>query len=442
MNRTMPILSAVFAGIHAVHLTSVDERTFGVFVDLAVKQLEKEAEDKKDLGQGDLNLAQVSELGEWALAQTTPASTTTTSTTAKPEELPTGNKKTPTKEDKAKLIAPIEDDSEMMDRIKYVESLFQELSDFEDYLEWFEAGTDEWQMLVDNYVPFYTEELNWGMDAIVEGYNQKLATSEQIWQILSEKDFQTVMDLFKKLGGTEAEMKSDFETMGTAVDQVDYLEYMLGYSIDGDEYYGAGGEYVPYDDFETLYTDEDMWLITDENTWDWEDEADLAYDSMWDSWCDEDDDDCDWYGAEHDDDWCAMYGDEWCDEDADMYGEEEEYDYWADFYSAVPDADVEPTTDMYAGVDTTTDMYADVEPTTFAQTTTTATGSSSSSSDALTTELSSVNNKMLALGPQFPKQPSSTSKTGKTTSSSSTSKSKSSSSSTPSSSSGSSFSWY
>ena len=44
-------------------------------------------------------------------------------------------------------------------------------------------------------------------------------------------------------------MKEYFESVDQDSDQVDYLQYMVGYSIDGDEYYGQGGEYVSFEEF-------------------------------------------------------------------------------------------------------------------------------------------------------------------------------------------------
>jgi hypothetical protein len=52
-------------------------------------------------------------------------------------------------------------------------------------------------------------------------------------------------------------MKEYFESVGQDPDEVDYLQYMVGYSIDGDEYYGEGTEYVSYDEFEDYHTNED-----------------------------------------------------------------------------------------------------------------------------------------------------------------------------------------
>jgi hypothetical protein len=52
-------------------------------------------------------------------------------------------------------------------------------------------------------------------------------------------------------------MKEYFESVGQDPDEVDYLQYMVGYSIDGDEYYGEGTEYVSYDEFEEYHTNED-----------------------------------------------------------------------------------------------------------------------------------------------------------------------------------------
>ena len=51
-------------------------------------------------------------------------------------------------------------------------------------------------------------------------------------------------------------MKDYFKKIGRDPDEVDYLEYLTGYSIDGDEYYGTSGDYVSYEDFESMYAED------------------------------------------------------------------------------------------------------------------------------------------------------------------------------------------
>lgn len=215
----------------------------------------------------------------------------------------------------------------MIWRLEYVEDIFEDFEWFvEEFIPILEEDGEDWDYYIHTQAEYYIDELNWGMSSIVDGFERGLATQEEIWEILTEEDVEAIFALFDAFGGTEQAMKDEFETIGVESDQVDYLEYMTGYSIDGDEYYGSSGDYVSYDDYYYDYGDmdeaftQDYWsdpAYYDEVDWDEYEDYDDWDDSYLEDWCS-----ADWYDDDYYDDYYYdddyydddYYGDDWYDE--------------------------------------------------------------------------------------------------------------------------------
>ena len=77
------------------------------------------------------------------------------------------------------------------------------------------------------------------------------------------------MELFAELGGTEAEMKEDFEALGYDPNQVDFLETITNYDMDNAEDYPEGyvdeNDYTGYDWY---WEDDDWWSDSEEEYYD------------------------------------------------------------------------------------------------------------------------------------------------------------------------------
>ena len=93
----------------------------------------------------------------------------------------------------------------MIERIEFLEDIFEDFNFFVDELEYLDEEADA--ELIDYWItyelPFYLDELNWGLEALIQGVNDGLATTEEIWQILSVDDVQSVFDLLDELDCSE-----------------------------------------------------------------------------------------------------------------------------------------------------------------------------------------------------------------------------------------------
>ena len=87
----------------------------------------------------------------------------------------------------------------------------------------FITETDEWAEYVRESAGWYIQEIIWSTASLKDGYSKGYATEEEIWDVLIEKDIESVFLLYSSLGGTEDEMKEYFESVDVDPDQVDSL---------------------------------------------------------------------------------------------------------------------------------------------------------------------------------------------------------------------------
>ena len=121
----------------------------------------------------------------------------------------------------------------MIERIEFLEDIFEDFNFFVDELEYLDEEADA--ELIDYWItyelPFYLDELNWGLEAIIEGVNSGYATTEEIWQILNPEDVESIFDLLDELDCTEEEMKGYFAENGDDPSEVDFF-FSEGYNLD------------------------------------------------------------------------------------------------------------------------------------------------------------------------------------------------------------------
>ena len=89
--------------------------------------------------------------------------------------------KTYSEGNKTTLTASIDDSAEMLARIEFLEDIFEEFNQFVDDLELVEDDGDEYDYWITYELPFYLDELNWGLEALIQGVNDGLATTDEIW---------------------------------------------------------------------------------------------------------------------------------------------------------------------------------------------------------------------------------------------------------------------
>ena len=72
-------------------------------------------------------------------------------------------------ENKNKLQATITDHDELLERIEFVEMIFDEFNVFVDHFDHVDVDSFEYDEIIEEELPYWLDELNWGLEAIIKG---------------------------------------------------------------------------------------------------------------------------------------------------------------------------------------------------------------------------------------------------------------------------------
>ena len=236
-----------------------------------------------------------------------------------------------------------ENEGDMYDFVWSVWDVLWQFENFRIYVDGLEYGSAEFQNAIDNMAPVFLNIINTGLTKIGEGAEANLITYKEIWWILDIEDIENVLKLLTDMHVTNDEIKADFAKNDHNPKEADYIQYGVGYSVDGSETY----EWTSYtdEDWLTIYGLEpgwDDWLESaaslDSGTGEYAEECDYFWND-WDQWDEFDAWEEEWDTMEDAGGMCDdFYWDnyDWGD-DSWSWDEEfdhEEYDYSSDGYSS------------------------------------------------------------------------------------------------------------
>ena len=75
--------------------------------------------------------------------------------------------KTYSEDNKTKLTASISSQEEMIERVEFLEDIFEGFNQFVDELEYLEDDGEEYDYWITYELPFYLDELNWGLESLI-----------------------------------------------------------------------------------------------------------------------------------------------------------------------------------------------------------------------------------------------------------------------------------
>ena len=73
----------------------------------------------------------------------------------------------------------------MLARIEIMEMIFDDFNLFVNNFDKLEYDSIAYDQVVEFELPYWTDELNWGLEAIIAGVKEGLGTNEEVWNHLS-----------------------------------------------------------------------------------------------------------------------------------------------------------------------------------------------------------------------------------------------------------------
>ena len=127
----------------------------------------------------------------------------------------------------AALSAPIENKEEMDARLNTVEQLYEELQDYIDS----EGGVENLKA-DDETLGDLVAQINAGLQAVVNGVDEGIIDSDEVWEVLDLDDLTITMELCAEFDISQQDLYSLSAAKGVTMDDIEDVQAMTGVDLD------------------------------------------------------------------------------------------------------------------------------------------------------------------------------------------------------------------
>lgn len=96
-----------------------------------------------------------------------------------------------------------------------------------------DEASDEWDNAITVIAPEFLNIINTALAKVSDGVKGGLISNKEIWWIIDISDITNLLKLLTDMNVTDSMLKSDFAINDHNPKEADYIQYGVGYSVDG-----------------------------------------------------------------------------------------------------------------------------------------------------------------------------------------------------------------